>query len=423
MGSEENSLFDHNSSAFANGWRSQLAAIRAKHGLTRSDAHGGFVVLGRRGDVQRALRDQKTFVSTRWFDPEASPGGRTEGGVTIPPNPARMGMMEMEPPESVFYRRLLNPWFTRGAIQSYRPRIREIVSWCIDGVIGMGKCDVVDDLANPIPALVSLDFLGLPLDRWERYAAFVHAAGYRRPGSGKGIRWVLDDLRDTVETGTFHKGGVIDALKAELPDDMVIELSYMLLNGGMDTTTSMIAGMTAYLQSAPAGRQRLSEDPSRLPAAVQELVRWCAPSTGVARTVVQEVEIAGETVHPGERVLLALGSANLDEEAFSNAEQVQLDRSPNPHLSFGTGAHKCIGADLSTAELEVYLEEVLRRLPDLDVDLDRSPRYPVMPLVNGFITMPATFTPGRVESVIRRRVPELRNPRLQPVARSLMAEE
>jgi cytochrome P450 len=410
--------FDHNSPEFAEDWRAQLAAVRARPGLTRTDAEGGFVVVGRRGDVVQILRDQKRFVSSRWFGPEEAPGGRTEGGVTIPPNPARMGMMEMEPPESVAYRRLLNPWFSRGAVERYRPRIREIVSWCLDRVIENGRCDVVDDLAGPIPALVILDALGIPLERWSRYAELIHAAGYRRPGSGRGVKWLHEDLRSSIAARTFVAGGVIDALAGELPLEMVIELSYMLLNGGMDTTTSTIANLTAYLQSAPEDHRRLRKDATLVPSAVQEILRWCAPSTGVARTVVDRVEVAGEVLGPGERVWLGLGSANLDADDFPDADQVHLDREPNAHLSFGTGAHKCIGAELSTVELEVYLEEVLRRLPDLEIDLERSPRYPVMPLVNGYIAMPATFRPGAAESAERAGVPLLLRPRLGPLDRS-----
>ncbi len=121
--------FDHHSADFASSWRDQLTELRGRCPVGRSTAHGSFLVVTRYDDILRVLRDHKTFASARdvhgdgWADP---------GGVTIPTNQGRMGFMEMDPPESLTYRKLVNPWLSRAAVQKYRPRIAEIISWCID---------------------------------------------------------------------------------------------------------------------------------------------------------------------------------------------------------------------------------------------------------------------------------------------------
>jgi cytochrome P450 len=126
----------------------------------------------------------------------------------------------------------------------------------------------------------------------------------------------------------------------------------------------------------------------------------------VARTVTKPVELGGRSLQPGDRVLLALGAANFDEDVFHDGERARLDRdNSGKHLSFGFGIHRCMGAFLAPAELTMLLEEVLRRMPDYVIDHDAVVPYPSIPLVNGFIRMPATFTPG--ERVLEGFDPDL----------------
>jgi cytochrome P450 len=409
--------FDHHSPEFAANWHTELEQMRHACPVARTDAHGSFVVVTKHADAQQVLRDFKAFASARDLHGD---GWSSTGGVTIPTNQGRMGFMEMDPPESLKHRRIVNPWLSRNAVRDYRPRIAEVVNWCIDRVVQSGSIDVVDDLANPIPAIVTLDVLGIDLTDWQQYADAAHGAVFREPGSGQKLKWVGQNVRDVVDRGGYEPDGLIAAWKSAridaepLPDEMVYELVYMVINGGIDTTTSLIANAVIQIDRNPHIRERLIGDPSLIPAAVQELLRFCVPSTGVARTVTVPAEIGGCPVAPGERVLVVLASANFDEDVFDEPERVTIDRERNLHLSFGTGGHRCVGAELATAELEVVLTELLRRLPDFAVDHVGVRPYPTMPLVNGYIAVPASFMAGSPERALTE-LPQLSQPRLRPV--------
>ena len=393
--------FDHHSEEFAAHWREQYAELRGRCPVARTPRHGGYSVVTRYEDVLHVLRDPATFACGRDLEFD----GHRTGGVTVPINPVRMGMMEMDPPQSLAYRRILASSFSAKAVREYRPRLAEIVAWTVDRVVESGRIDFVDDLANPLPALVSLDYFGLPLEKWESYATVLHKAAYREKGSARAVGELLADLAGVVawrrETAG-KRGDVVDRLftaevdGAGLDDETVTEMLFMLLNGGIDTSTALIAGMFRYLGENPGERARLAADPSLIPAAVEEMLRYFTPGTGVARTVVQPVELGGVRLEPGSRVLLALGSANNDPDAFPDPDAVRLDRGNSArHLAFGNGVHRCLGAFLAPAEMTVLLEEVLRRMPGYEIDFAAVRRYPTIPLINGYLAMPATFTPGQ----------------------------
>ena len=392
--------FDHHSEEFAEHWREQYAELRSRCPVAHTPRHGGYAVVTRYEDVKRVLLDPATFACGRDLEFD----GHRTGGVTVPINPVRMGMMEMDPPQSQAYRRVLAAPFSAKAIKEYRPRMAEIVKWTVDRVVESGRIDFVDDLANPLPAMVSLDYFGLPLERWEDYATALHKAAYREKGSGRAVVELLADLRGVVverRQTAGARGDIVDRLLTaeidgvRMDDDTVTEMLFMLLNGGIDTSTALIAAMFLHLYEHPDERARLAADPSLIPTAVDEMLRFFTPGTGVARTVMQPVEIAGVHLRPGDRVLLALGSANNDPDVFPEPDTIRLDRANNGrHLAFGNGVHRCLGAFLAPAELTVLLEEALRRMPDYEIDIAAVQRYPTIPLVNGYIRMPATFTPS-----------------------------
>jgi cytochrome P450 len=398
--------FDHHSEHFAQHWRDTYREMRGTCPVAHSDLHGGFTVVTRYEDVKQALSDPETFACRR--DVTLADGASVAGGVTVPVNPVQMGMMELDPPDSQAFRRVLAPKFTAKAIKEYRPRMAEMVSWIVDRVIESGQIDFVDDLANPLPALVSLDYFGLPLDKWESYATALHKAAYREKGSARAVGELLVDLeavmtqrRSALAGGAESRNDTLDRLLTEevngapMAPDVALNLMFMLLNGGIDTSTALIASMFLYLGRHPEYRARLASDTALIPAAVDEMLRYFTPGTGVARTVLKPVELGGTQLQPGDRILLGLGSANLDPEVFADPDEVELNReNSSKHLAFGYGVHRCLGAFLAPAEMIVLLEEVLRRMPDYAIDFDRVRQYPTIPLVNGFIAMPATFTPG-----------------------------
>jgi cytochrome P450 len=407
--------FDHHSEHFAEHWRDTYAELRQTCPVAHSDLHGGFYVITRYDDVKRVMADPGTFACRRDLPFE----GQGSGGVTVPVNPVRMGFMEMDPPEQPLYRRLLAARFTKKAIAAYQPRMAEIVTWAVDRVIESGRIDFVDDLANPLPALVSLDYFGMPLEKWEEYAVALHQAAYREKGSVRKVMALVDDVRAVVAERRATCGSkpadeqdIVERLitaevdGAPMDDETIVNLIFMLLNGGIDTSTALIASMFGWLGENPDRRAELAADPSKIPAAIDEMLRYFTPGTGVARTVTVPTDLGGQRLEPGDRVLLALGSANSDDGVFPDPGRPKLDRdNSGKHLSFGFGIHRCLGAFLAPAELATLLEAVLRRMPDYSIDSDAVVPYPSIPLVNGYIKMPATFTPG--ERVLEGFDPDL----------------
>ncbi len=392
--------FDHHSEHFAQNWQGIYRELRGSCPVAHTSAHGGFHVVTRYADVKRVMSDPETFACGRDLEFD---GVRT-GGVTIPINPVQMGMMETDPPLSQAYRRPLANLFTAKAVASYEPRMAEIVTWTVDRVIESGRLDFVDDLANPLPAMVSLDYFGLPLEKWETYATVLHKAAYREKGSARAVGGLIEDVREIVaarRATAGERGDVVDRLLtvqvngAPLTEEEVVNQVFMLLNGGIDTSTALIASMFLHLGQHPDERSALAADPSRIPNAVDEMLRYFTPGPGVARTVTAPVELGGVELKPGDRILLALGSANHDEDVFDEPGTVRLDReNAGKHLAFGHGLHRCLGAFLAPAEMRLLLEEVLRRMPDYEIDIDAVVHYPTIPLINGWIAMPATFTAG-----------------------------
>jgi cytochrome P450 len=320
------------------------------------------------------------------------------------------------------------PWFSARAVELNAVHIHDLVTWCIDRVIESGHIDIVDDLANPLPALVTLDLMGLPLENWEAYARILHGAAYREKGSVKGLSWLRDDIRAIIRQRRADPPGVrspIDAmLAAELPDELVLELVYMLLSGGVDTSTALVATSVRFLSAHPDIADELRADPSLIPNAIDEMIRYFTPGTGVARTAVHDTEIGGIPVKAGERVLLGLGAANLDPAEFDDPDTLDIHRDATRQLAFGAGVHRCLGSFLAPREVGILLGEVLRRMPDLKVDESGVQPYETIPLVSGFRAMPATFTPGsKIGRISTDGLPPARGERELRRAAELAADE
>ena len=424
--------FDHHSPGFATDWRGQYRELRESCPVAHVDGHGGFTVLTRYEDIRHVLHTSKEFVCSRDLSIDGVPG-TVSGGVTIPTNPFRMGMMEMDAPESLKLRRLLVPWFSVKAVQHNAVHIRELVTWCIDRVIESGRIDIVDDLANPLPALVMLDLLGMPLENWPTYAAILHGAVYREKGSVKGLAWLRDDLSAVVAQRRAEPPAVltpIDALLAAQVDDeplsdaLVVELVYMLLSGGVDTSTALIAHIMRYLSAQPEVADELRADPALIPDAVEEMLRYFSPGTGVARTASRDTSVGDVPVKAGERILLALGAANLDPGEFDHPDELDIHRDAGRHLAFGAGMHRCLGSFLAPCEVGILIGEILQRMPDLHIDESGVRAYDTIPLVSGYRAMPATFTPGpKLGQISTDGLPPARSERDLMRAAELAAED
>ena len=395
--------FDHHSPVFAADPERFLTAARETCPVGWSTHHGGFWALTGYEDVNRVLNDAATFSSRHDLD-----DGSPFQGVTIPSPPMRFVPVELDPPEFHAYRRLLNPVFAPAAVERLRPRMVEVTDWCLDRAVARGALDLVYDLASPVPAMITLELLGLPVDEWPRYATTFHDMAGHPPGTPElldafaAAADIKADLRALVaarrEDPSRRRDGAIDDLVdaridgLPIPDDRLVDIVNLVLAGGIDTTTGAAAGALVFLAEHPDHRRRLIEEPALIERACEEFVRWVTPTPVLARTTTCPVTVGGQAIGAHERVLTSLYAANRDPAAFERPDEVVLDRAPNRHASFGFGIHRCVGANLARAELQAMLSRVLARIPDYRVDLARARRYATAGVQNGWISVPATVS-------------------------------
>lgn len=226
---------------------------------------------------------------------------------------------------------------------------------------------------------------------WARPSSRPPLRGSRPPGSMWHSRWMTaGHIRKMTLCPRVVNASVNGA---PLGRDEAVKLIWTLVMGGLETVTGVMAYSLRYLSQNPVAKEQLLGDRNLIPTACDEFMRYFTPSRNLARTVSEDSVFCGVQMHKGDRVLLSLASANHDEEIFGNAEEIMIDRSPNKHLVFGHGVHRCFGDRLAKAELEIIVEEVLERIPDFEVIEAETVEYSAMPQTTGFVTMPARFTP------------------------------
>ena len=396
--------FDHHTPEYADNWPELSRDVRSRCPVAHTSAWGGFYVVTSYEQVREVILDDETYSSQRTV-PGVDP--HCEIGITIPPAPTGCIPIDLDPPEHRSYRRILDPVFAPKAAYAWEAFVRDAVTACIDEFIESGQGDIVLDLANPIPALLTCRIMGLPLEDWYYYAEPMHEAVYTPPGTPEADvvhRKVEVMLAKMMEAVAARRSDPQDDLISRLVqsevdgtpigDDVMLQILYLVLVGGVDTTTSLIAHALRWLSYHPDERQRLQKDPSLVPTAREEMLRYFTPTQGLARTVTRDTELGGVPLKVGDRVFMSFAAANRDPEAFTEPDELDIDRMPNRHASFGLGVHRCLGSHIARLEFDVVVTEVLRRMPDYVVDEDGSKRYTTVGVVNGWERMPFTFAPG-----------------------------
>jgi cytochrome P450 len=331
------------------------------------------------------------------------------GGVTIPAAGTTRGIPnEADNPEWEGIRRFINRRFAPRAIEDRRARAKQIAAALVDMVIEEGECDFVDDLTSALPALVTMEIFGFPLDEWRKFADPFHTMVFTSIHDPKWEETVrgLDYFRQRVDEEiekrreepkddflTLLATGTIEG--ELLSWQQIRDLSFNILAGGVDTTTALASNALIYLGRNPEDRQRLIDDPELMPFACEEFIRYYSPIGALSRTAIKDTEVDGWKIRKGERVLMAYAGGNRDPEAFEDPEQVKIDRFPNKHVGFGAGMHRCLGSFLARMMFQEMIGEVLRRIPDYTIDEAGLRQYPSISGVNGWISIPARFTPGQ----------------------------
>ena len=395
--------FDHHSTECNADPVAYYDEFRSRCPVGRTSAHGGFVYTTRYADVVRVARDDATFSSSRH-----TPGGDGTA-IVIPRGPGlEQFPIELDPPDSLAYRDLINPLLTPEAVDRLRPMIAKHTSRVIDAFIEHGSADFVHDLTNPVPAAVTLDWLGFPAEDWPKLAAPIHDIFAALPGSeraqrgGAGLAYMEQRIRSlcrdrSSEPADDAVGALVAARRPDgspFTEDELVSVIGLLIAGGVDTTTSLTGSVLVHLSRNPGERQRLIESPDLLDNATEEFLRAFAPSQSMARTARVDAEVGGCPVHAGERVLIPWVAANHDPAVFPAPHEVRLDRDATRHLSFGIGSHRCAGAHLARAMFREMIGQVLNRLPDYRVVEDALVHYPTRGNQTGWDAIPALFTPG-----------------------------
>jgi cytochrome P450 len=357
--------------------------------------------------VATVSRDGETFSSRH--APEPEDGVRYLGIAGIPRGKAipTAGIAEVEGPTHTALRRVMNPFLVPNAVAGMRPLMQAATTWFLDQRIERGALDLVLDLANPVPAILTMALVGLPLDDWKGYADLFHGTIAHRPGDPEFDRAVanvpvmLARLGEVAAERRAHPGDdVLSALVQadvggrRLTDGEVQSVLWNLIGGGLDTTTSLTSLSLHHLDAHPELRAQLIDHPELIGAATEEFLRFFSVNETLTRTITCDTELGGQQLRRGEHLMLSWLSANRDESVFDRADEVVLDRAANPHLAFGVGPHRCIGMHMARTMFQVLLAEVLTRLPDYAVDREATRFYAGNPELNGVVTMPATFTPG-----------------------------
>ena len=394
--------FDHHSAEFAAD-RERYYHLLHKTGPVWSEHYGGFWVVGRYSDVACVARDSVTF-SVRHDD---EPTDVAFTGIQIPASDFHLTPLETDPPRFLAYRHLLNPFFSPAAVERYGTRMHELADWCIDQVIARGAVDFVEHLATPMPAIDAMELVGLPTGEWARFADPAHAMVATSPGTPEHdawvaeARWIFELISTAIGDRRGHPGddfisalvhGEVDG--EPIPERELTELISLVLFGGVETTTGLIAFALDYLDEARGDRARILHDRSLIPGALEEFLRFFAPNQTEARTATRDVEVGEQLIRADERVLMCWGAANRDPAVFDRPDDIVIDRPVNRHSSFGLGPHRCIGSHFARVQSSIALEHVLDRLPDYELERDRVVPYACIGTQNGYVMMPATFTPG-----------------------------
>jgi cytochrome P450 len=277
------------------------------------------------------------------------------------------------------WRRLLNRWFTARRMAALRPRIAEMAERLIDEMVEQGQpADLKAALGFPLPVWVICDMLGVPdadRDRFSHWSdLLLNLTRYTREDVAAGEAEFFAYMGGHIAAKRAHPGDdvlseLIAAGEAEADpwsDTKLIATGLGLLIAGHETTANMIGKMVAMLLSDRSRWEQLLADPSLVRTAVEETLRLDTNAGfGMVRYLDEDIDVADTELPSGTTVVCSMAAANRDEHVFDHADEMDLARSPNPHLTFGTGPHSCLGQALARTELQVTLEVLLRRLPTL----------------------------------------------------------
>ena len=344
--------------------------------------------------VEFVLKHPELFSSQRAFDAAGSP---------LPMVP-----IAFDPPEHSRYRRILQPFFSPRGTASWLPVVRGLAGELIDGFAGRGECDLVAELAVPLPAHVFLTLFGLPLRDRDRLIAWKEAllnfdfqGGEPVPERTARLGAELYEYLVAHIAQRRRRGGTGDLLgqlladtsDERLSDDEILGLSFLFVLAGLETVTSSLSTTFAALAAQPALRRQIAADPALIPSAVEELLRFDGPVLFVPRIAIQDVELAGQTIPAGSYVMVTIAVASRDPAEHPDPDTIDFQRQER-NLAFGVGPHRCLGSHLARMEMRVALTEWHRRIPEYELAPGVTPRVRWPAGVVGIDSLPLVWPTG-----------------------------
>jgi cytochrome P450 family 142 subfamily A polypeptide 1 len=337
---------------------------------------------------------------------EKDPATWSNAGGYRPNIPADPSMIGVDDPLHAMRRRLVSRRFTPRAVTSHEELVRATVRELIDAVAPAGRAEVVAELASPLPAKMIGHLLGFPDDWWPKLVHWststILLGGGPRYATDEGIMSAAEFGNAALDLAEARRGCPADDLmsiwtRAEvagrpLGDDDLASDALLLLDGGAETTRTVIAnGVDTFIRH-PDQRILLRDRPELLAVAVEELIRWTTPVLNMCRVATRDAEVAGTAIRRGQQVVLMYGSANRDESVFDEPQRFDVTRDPNPHIAFGFGTHFCLGASLARLELRIMFEQLIARLDDWAWADDAGARRTPNAFVRGIESLPFTFS-------------------------------
>lgn len=369
------------------------ARLREEAPIYYNEQHR-FYALSRHADVERGLQDRETYISGRGAILEL-----VNADIEFPP-----GVLIFEdPPIHTKHRALLSRVFTPKKMNALEAEIRAYCARSLDPLVGGSTLDFVADLGAQMPMRVIGMLLGIPEADQESIRDRVDANLRTEPGQPMATdagSFTFDAFEQYIDWRAEHPSDdlMTELLDAEFDDehgvrrklrrDEILTFVTVIAGAGNETTTRLIGWAGKLLSDHPDQRRELAADPALIPGAIEEILRYEPPGPHVARCASRDVEHYGVTVPAGSAVLMIVGAANRDDRRYPDGDRFDIHRKVGAHLTFGYGAHFCLGAALARVEGRIALEEVLRRFPDWEVDLDGARLAPTS-TVRGWETLPA----------------------------------
>jgi cytochrome P450 len=350
--------------------------------------------------VEYALKHPELFSSKQAFDMVGSP---------LPMVP-----IAFDPPEHTRYRHILQPFVGPRETAAWQPRVRSLVKSLIDEFVERGHCDLVAELAVPLPAQVFITLFGLPMEDRDRLIAWKEGLlGNPMLSGGKPTEEMIragaelftylvghiEDRRLHLDAAEDLLGSLLaDTSEARLSDEELLGLSFLFVLAGLDTVTSALSTAFAALAMQPRLRQQIAADLSIIPAAVEEFLRMDGPVVFLPRVASQDIELGGHTIPAGSEVQVAIAVANRDSAEYADPDEIDLHRQERHH-AFGGGPHRCLGSHLARMEMREVLAEWHSRIPEYELAPGITPLVKWPKGLVGLDSLPLVFPPGGVAAV------------------------